>query len=211
MSDDENAADDKPHYMTVNGKQREELKTSIDAKTGKPPFDSFVLMRGRAKGRGFMSRLLKFDAPANVGSFKASLVITRSKEQMSSAATAQALSAIPKPSDLTPRMLVVRVYVLKGFRLFNGDSSGGSEMNTYVKVGLGGTVISRRDFSKKGNDNIEYFQAFEIAANLPGSLAARRHAFSLALCALKSASVFYIIAPLRICFDLINAFKFSRQ
>jgi hypothetical protein len=103
-----------------------------------------------------------------VGAFKASIVITRAKEQASAATTAMALSVLPKTSDLTPRLLVVRVYVLKGFRLFNGDSGGGSEMNTYVKVGLGGTVISRRDVSKKGNDNVEYFQAFEIAATLPG-------------------------------------------
>jgi len=168
LSDDEDGLDDKPHYMTVNGKQREELKTTVDAKTGAPPFDSFALMRGRAKGRGFLSRLLKTDAPANVGAFKASIVITRAKEQASAAATALALSVLPKTSDLTPRLLVVRVYVLKGFRLFNGDSGGGSEMNTYVKIGLGGTVISRRDVSRKGNDNVEYFQAFEIAATLPG-------------------------------------------
>ncbi len=169
MSDDEAAPDDRPHYMTVNGKQREELATSIDSRTGKPPFDSFVLMRGRKKGRGFLSRLLKMDAPANVGTFKASIVVTRSKEQMTPSVAAQALSLIPKQTDLTPRMLVVRVYVLKGFRLYNGDSSGGSDMNTYVKVGLGATVISRRDFSKRGNDNVEYYQAFEIAANLPGA------------------------------------------
>ena len=184
MSDDEAAPDDRPHYMTVNGRQREELQTSVDTRTGKPPFDSFVLMRGRAKGRGFLSRLLKMDAPANVGTFKASIVVTRSKEQMSPSVAAQALSLIPKQTDLTPRMLVVRVYVLKGFRLYNGDSSGGSDMNTYVtsfphclfvtssdsyvKVGLGATVISRRDFSRRGNDNVEYYQAFEIAANLPG-------------------------------------------
>jgi len=34
MSDDESAVDDRPHYMTVQGRQREELKTSVDAKTG---------------------------------------------------------------------------------------------------------------------------------------------------------------------------------
>ncbi len=168
MSDDENAPEDQPHYMKVNGKQRNELKTSVDNTTGAPPFDSFVLMRGRAKGRGFLSQLLKIDAPAHVGNFKASIVLTRSKEQVSPAVMAQAMSLIPKQTDLTPRQLVVRVYVLKGFRLFNGDSGGGNEMNTYVKVGLGSNVISRRDFSKKGNDNVEYFQAFEISANLPG-------------------------------------------
>jgi len=168
MSDDEDSLGDKLHYMTVNGKQREELKTSLDVKTGVPPFNSFVLMRGRAKGRGFLSRLLKMDAPANVGTFKGSIIITRSKEQMSAAVMAQALSSLPKPADLAPRLLVVRVYVLKGFRLFNGDSSGGCEMNTYLKISLGGTVLSKREFSKKGNDNVEYFQAFELAATLPG-------------------------------------------
>jgi hypothetical protein len=168
MSDDENAPEDQPHYMKVNGRQRNELKTSLDNTTGAPPFDSFVLMRGRAKGRGFLSRLLKVDAPAHVGTFKASVVLTRSKEHVSPAVLAKAMSLIPKQADLTPRQLVVRVYVLKGFRLFNGDSGGGSEMHTYVKVGLGANVISRRDFSEKGNDNVEYYQAFEIAANLPG-------------------------------------------
>lgn len=168
LSDDEGAADDKPYYMTVNGKQREELKTSVEAKTGAPPFESLVLMRGRAKGRGFFSRLLRIDAPANVGSFKASIAITKSKDTSSPAAMAQALSRITNQSDLTPRMLVVRVYVLKGYRLFNGDSSGGSEMHTFVKVSLGANVISRREFSKKGNDNIEYYEVFELAAMLPG-------------------------------------------
>jgi hypothetical protein len=91
MSDDEAAPDDRPHYMTVNGRQREELQTSVDTRTGKPPFDSFVLMRGRAKGRGFLSRLLKMDAPANVGTFKASIVVTRSKEQMSPSVAAQVI------------------------------------------------------------------------------------------------------------------------
>jgi hypothetical protein len=42
-------------------------------------------------------------------------------------------------------------------------------MNTYLKISLGGTVLSKREFSKKGNDNVEYFQAFELAATLPGS------------------------------------------
>ena len=155
MSDDENAADEKPHYMTVSGKQREELKTRLEVKTGTPPFDSFALMRGRAKGRGFLSRLLRMDVPANVGAFKASVAITRSKDGSTPAAMSQALARIPKQADLTPRLLVVRVYVLKGYRLFNGDSSGGNEMNTYVKVGLGADVISKREFSRKGNDNIE--------------------------------------------------------
>jgi hypothetical protein len=132
MSDDENAADDRPHYMTVGGKPREELRTRVEEKTGTPPFDSFALMRGRAKGRGFLSRLLRMDVPANVGSFKASIAITRSKDGSTPAAMSQALARIPKQSDLTPRLLVVRVYVLKGYRLFNGDSSGGSEMQTYT-------------------------------------------------------------------------------
>jgi adenosylcobinamide-phosphate synthase len=55
-------------------------------------------MRGRAKGRGFLSRLLKTDAPANVGSFKASIALTRSKETGTPAAMALALGCrLSKP------------------------------------------------------------------------------------------------------------------
>ena len=35
-------------------------------------------------------------------------------------------------------------------------------LNSFVKVSLGANVISRREFSKKGNDNIEYYEVMSI-------------------------------------------------
>jgi len=138
---------------------------------GQAPFSTFRLLRGQKKG-GFFAKLLGGGEEFEAGILKGcvTLVAPKGSELQKAIENAPIDSAIrriypqvPKAPNVDPKQVVVRLYILKGFNMYCEDDA-----NLYLRVKLGKNIIQDKGKVCKGNNQLEFYQSFELRVELPG-------------------------------------------
>jgi hypothetical protein len=138
---------------------------------GQAPFSTYRLLRGQKKG-GFFAKLLGGGEEFEAGVLKGCVTLVAPKgselqKAIENAPTGSAIRRIfpqvPKAPNVDPKQVVVRLYVLKGFNMYCEDDA-----NLYLRVKLGKTIIQDKGKVCKGNNQLEFYQSFELRVELPG-------------------------------------------
>jgi len=165
----EKEEDDVMPYM----RERATINESLDHPKyiGPAPFSTFRLLRGQKKG-GFFAKLVGGGEEVEAGVFKGcvTLLAPKGSELQRNIETAPANSAIRRIFPVVPtapivdvKNVVVRLYVLKGYNMFCEEDS-----SLYLRVKLGKNVIQDNCKVCKGNNQLEFYQSFELRVELPG-------------------------------------------
>jgi hypothetical protein len=160
---------------------------------GQAPFATYRLLRGQKKG-GFFAKLLGGGEEFDAGCLKGcvTLVAPKGSELQKAIENGPSGSAIrriypevPKAPNVDPKQVVVRLYILKGFNMYGHTFLTSlhsfvskpdfyfcryceDDANLYLRVKLGKNVIQDKGKLCKGNNQLEFYQSFELRVELPG-------------------------------------------
>ena len=139
-------------------KNRERVEQELENILGETPFDNWKIMRGQTRGKANLFSKTVKNSLEQTAIFKG-IIKMKDKAQLTTEGDAELMKY------LTPKSVVVRLYVLTGKSLTPKDVT---TSDPYLVIKLGNTTITDKDSLRMKTCNPVFHTSYDIPTTLPG-------------------------------------------